>query len=366
MTPRRPARTKQGPSGPSKSGKEGPSGPSKSGKSNFRVLAAPDKFRGTGTAREIAGAISRGSALAGVDCVECPLADGGEGILDALGGSNRTSLVTGPLGDAVIAPWRLSGGSAIIEMATASGLTLLGGADNNDPLAASTTGTGELIANAIDAGARRIVVGVGGSATTDGGFGALRAMYPLPRLRGIEIIVACDVRTTFVDAARIFAPQKGASPTQVTLLQRRLERLAQVYRDEYGVDVTALAGSGAAGGLAGGLAAIGAKLVDGFALVADELALAERMRDVDLVITGEGFLDEQSFDGKVVGGVVELAAQVGVPVLAVVGDVYDDADTRVETVALATRFGRERALADTLECVEQAVSEWLAARRCNG
>ena len=347
MTPRRPARgmtTKRG----------------------FRVLAAPDKFRGTGTAREIAGAIARGSAVAGVGCVECPLADGGEGILDALGGSNRTSLVTGPLGDAVIAPWRLAAGTAIIEMAAASGLTLLGGADNNDPLAASTTGTGELIANAIDAGARRIVVGVGGSATTDGGFGALRAMYPLPRLRGIEIIVACDVRTTFVDAARVFAPQKGASPTQVTLLQRRLERLAQVYRDEYGVDVTTLAGAGAAGGLAGGLAAIGATLVDGFALVADELALAERMREVDLVITGEGFLDEQSFDGKVVGGVVELAAHVGVPVLAVVGDVYDDADTRVETVALAARFGRERALTDTLECVAQAVSEWLAARRCSG
>ena len=141
---------------------------------------------------------------------------------------------------------------------------------------------------------------------------------------------------------RVFAPQKGASPTQVTLLQRRLERLAQVYRDEYGVDVAALPRSGAAGGLAGGLAAIGAKLVDGFALVADELALAERMRDVDLVITGEGFLDEQSFDGKVVGGVVELAAQVGVPVLAIVGDVYDDADTRVETRRVGGAF-RSRA-----------------------
>lgn len=355
MTPRRPAREKAPKAGPSPSGKPA-----------FRVLAAPDKFRGTGTAREIAGAIARGAAIARAECDECPLADGGEGILDALGGANRSSLVTGPLGDAVTAPWRLVAGTAVIEMAAASGLSLLGGAENNDPLAASTTGTGELIANAIDAGARRIVVGVGGSATTDGGFGALRAMYPLPRLRGIEIIVACDVRTTFVDAAPVFAPQKGASPTQVTLLQRRLERLAQVYRDEYGVDVAALPRSGAAGGLAGGLAAIGATLVDGFALVADELALAERMRDVDLVITGEGFLDEQSFDGKVVGGVVELAAQVGVPVLAIVGDVFDDADTRVETVALAARFGRERALSDTLDCVEQAVSEWLAARRCNG
>jgi glycerate kinase len=330
------------------------------------VLAAPDKFRGTGTAREIAAAIARGAARAGAECDECPLADGGEGILDALGGPNRTSLVTGPLGDPVTAPWRLAGRTAVIEMAAASGLALLPSVDDNDPIAASTTGTGELIANAIDAGARRIVVGVGGSATTDGGFGALRAMYPLPRLRGIEIVVACDVRTTFVDAAAVFAPQKGASPTQVSLLQRRLERLAQVYRDEYGVDVTDLPRAGAAGGLAGGLAVIGATLVDGFALVAEEVSLVDRVQQADLVITGEGFLDEQSFEGKVVGGVVELAAEAGVPVLAVVGDVYDDADTRVETIALAARFGRARALEHTLECVEDAVSEWLSAHRCDG
>jgi glycerate kinase len=332
----------------------------------LRVLAAPDKFRGTGTAREIAAAIARGAARAGAVCDECPLADGGEGILDALGGPNRTSLVTGPLGDPVTAPWRLSGGTAVIEMAAASGLALLPSVDDNDPIAASTTGTGELIANAIDAGARRIVVGVGGSATTDGGFGALRAMYPLPRLRGIELIVACDVRTTFIDAAEVFSPQKGASPSQVSLLQRRLERLAQMFRDEYGVDVRDLPRSGAAGGLAGGLAAIGATLVDGFALVADEVSLSERVHECDLVVTGEGFLDEQSFEGKVVGGVVELAADAGVPVLAVVGDVYDDADTRVETIALAARFGRERAFEHTLECVELAVSEWLSARRCDG
>jgi glycerate kinase len=330
------------------------------------VLAAPDKFRGTGTAREIAAAIARGAVRAGAECDECPLADGGEGILDALGGPNRTSLVTGPLGDPVTAPWRLSGGTAVIEMAAASGLALLGSADDNDPIAASTTGTGELIANAIDAGARRIVVGVGGSATTDGGFGALRALYPLPRLRGIELIVACDVRTTFVDAAAVFAPQKGASPTQVSLLRRRLERLAQMFREEYGVDVRDLPRSGAAGGLAGGLAAIGATLVDGFALVAEEVSLPERVHESDLVVTGEGFLDEQSFEGKVVGGVVELAADAGVPVLAVVGDVYDDADTRVETIALAARFGRERAFDHALDCVEFAVSEWLSERSCGG
>jgi glycerate 2-kinase len=129
-------------------------------------------------------------------------------------------------------------------------------------------------------------------------------------------VVACDVRTRFVDAAEQFAPQKGASASQVELLRSRLERLVQVYRDEHGVDVSDLVGGGAAGGLAGGLAAVGATLVPGFDLLADEVGLDEAVEGADLVITGEGFLDEQSFEGKVVGGVAELAASLGVPVLA--------------------------------------------------
>ena len=211
-----------------------------------RVVAAPDKFRGTATAPQVAAAIARAATRAGWDCDEVPLADGGEGTLDALGGANRTTVVTGPLGDSVRAGWRLANRIAVIEMAQASGLDLVGGAEGNDPIAASTYGTGELIAAALDAGARRIIVGVGGSATTDGGLGALRAIYPLPRLRGLEFMVACDVRTAFLDAATVFAEQKGASSAQVKLLRRRLERLAQVYRDEHGVDVLALAGAGAA------------------------------------------------------------------------------------------------------------------------
>ena len=238
----------------------------------MRVVAAPDKFRGTARAADVAAAIGRAAKAAGWECDEVPLADGGEGTLEVLGGANRTALVTGPLGDPVKAGWQLREGRAVIEMATASGLELVGGAAGNDPVAASTYGTGELIAAAIDAGARRILVGVGGSATTDGGLGALRALYPLPRIRGIDIQVACDVRTSFVDAADLFAPQKGATPAQVELLRRRLQRLAQVYLDEHGVDVLALPGAGAAGGLAGGLAAAGATLIEGFDLVADELA----------------------------------------------------------------------------------------------
>src|SRR5690606_37848408 len=230
----------------------------------------------------------------------------------------------------------------------ASGLQLVGGREGNDAVAASTAGTGELIAAALEAGARRIIVGVGGSATTDGGLAALRALHPLSRPRGVELLVACDVRTRFVDAAEVFAPQKGATPAQVALLRRRLERLAQVYRDEHGVDVTDLPGAGAAGGLAGGLAAAGARLVPGFDLVADEVELHDRIEGADLVITAEGFLDEQSFEGKVVGGVAELARASGVRVVAIVGQVFDGVEDRIEAHALVERFGEERAVHDTL------------------
>src|SRR5699024_10284661 len=149
----------------------------------------------------------------------------------------------------------------------------------------------------------------------DGGQGCLEALEPHSRLRGIELVVACDVTTTFVDAAEVFAPQKGASAAQVALLKRRLERLAQVYEADFGVDVRAIPGSGAAGGLAGGLAALGATLTPGFEVVADTIDLVERMGHADLVVAGEGFLDEQSFRGKAVGGVADLAAELGVPVL---------------------------------------------------
>jgi glycerate kinase len=326
-----------------------------------RVVAAPDKFRGTARAAEVAAAIGRAAEAHGWRCTEIPLADGGEGTLDALGGANRTTLVTGPLGDAVHAGWQLRDRRAVIEMAQASGLDLVGGADGNDPVAASTYGTGELIAAAIDAGARRILVGVGGSATTDGGLGALRALFPLPRVRGVDLQVACDVRTAFVDAADRFAPQKGATPAQVELLRRRLQRLAQVYLEEYGVDVLDLPGAGAAGGLAGGLAAAGAKLVEGFDLVADELDLDDALDGADLVVTGEGFLDEQSFEGKVVGGVTERARAAGVPVLVIAGEVYDEVSPDVDAVSLVERFGEERAKSDTLACVEEVVSDRLSS-----
>ena len=325
----------------------------------MHVVAAPDKFRGTATAAGIAGAVAAAAARSGWTCDQAPVADGGEGLLEVLGGTNRRTTVMGPLGDPVSAAWRCSGGIAVVEMALASGLELAGGPEGNDPVGATTYGTGELIAAAVDSGCRRVIVGAGGSATTDGGLGALRALEPLSRLRGVRLEVACDVRTTFVAAAEEFAPQKGATPAQVELLRRRLERLAQVYEDDYDVDVRALEGGGAAGGLAGGLVAAGARLVPGFDLVADELELHERVEGADLVVTGEGFLDEHSFDGKAVGGVVELAAEAGVPVLVVVGEVLEGITPPAEVCSLVERFGMERAMLDPLTCVEEIVAERL-------
>ena len=336
------------------------------------MLAVPHRFPGSASAAEVAEAVERAAAGAGWDCDPAPVSDGGEGFLDAMGGRPRRTRVRGPLGEAVTAEWRLRESTAVVEMAQAAGLDLVGGADWNDPMRASTAGVGDLVA-AVAARARRVIVGTGGSATTDGGLGCVEALRPHSRLAGVELTVACDVDTTFVDAADRFAAQKGASPSQVALLRRRLERLAQVYEEDYGADVRAIRGSGAGGGLAGGLAALGADLVPGFTLVAEVVDLAERMAAADLVVTGEGFLDEDSFDGQPVGGVVELAEKAGVPVLIVAGEARPvPADHRAGTVSalervrpsvvsLADRFGAERAGGDTVGCVEQVVAEQLAA-----
>lgn len=326
----------------------------------MRVLAAVDKFKGTATAAQAAAAIGHACWELGHDCVELPVADGGESTLEALGGPNRVSTVTGPLGDPVQAAWRFHRGTAVIEMARASGLMLVGGAQGNDAMAASTTGTGELIDQALDLGAKKIVVCLGGSATTDGGLGCVRAITSPHRLRAVRLLVACDVQTLFADAAPVFAPQKGASPAQVDMLRGRLERLAQMYQQQYGVDVRALPGAGAAGGLAGGLVALGGRLQPGFDLVADELDLHDHIVAADLVITGEGYLDEQSFEGKVVGGVQAMCADTGRPVAAVVGDCAPETQARIRHRSLITEFGRERAFAEPLWCIEHAAAALLA------
>jgi len=346
----------------------------------MHVVAAPDKFRGTATAAQLATAVVAAAQRAGATAEAMPMADGGEGTLEVFGGANRTNVVTGPLGRPVEAAWRLDHGTAVIEMSQASGLSQAGGAKGNNPLEATTFGTGELINAAISRGANRIIVGVGGSATTDGGLGALKALYPTQRLRGIRVAVACDVRTRFVDAAEVFGPQKGANPSQIKMLHRRLERLRDVYLKDYGTDVSKLKGAGAAGGLAGGLACIGAELCNGFELLADEVDLFGRIEQADLVVTGEGSLDATSLQGKVVGGIAEMAKAAGVPLLTVVGRTRKDAVEQYQSeygkpdqadtpectqqyygdlVSLSERYGMVKARAETINLVSQVVADYI-------
>jgi len=333
------------------------------------LVAAPDKFKGTAEASQVADAAARGARRAGWTAAEVPLADGGDGLLAAFKGETRRDEVTGPLGSPVQAEWKLvppssghDGPTAIIEMANASGLLVAGGESKNDPVRASTVGTGQLVIQAVALGARRVIVGCGGSATTDGGAGALEAIGSREALRGVELIAACDVTTGFLDAARVFGPQKGATEEQVLELTRRLARLADRYRANFGVDVATLQGTGAAGGLAGGLAALGARIVSGFELVAEFVRLDAQIGDADLVMTGEGFLDNQSFSGKVVGGVISHVAG-RVPILCVAGDVAPDlAPASMQIVSLVARAGPEKARSEVLDLIEQVVAEHISLR----
>jgi glycerate kinase len=312
-----------------------------------RVVCCPDKFRGSLTAREAAAALVLGVERTGRRAIPVPLADGGEGTLDVLcpePADRRRTRVTGPLGEPVEAEWGLHGDTAVVEMARASGLALLDGP--NDPLRATTRGTGELVRAAFDAGATRVIVAVGGSATVDGGLGALDALGF--DLGGASVDVACDVSTVFRDAPRVYGPQKGATPDDVARLERRLDLLAERYRRELGVDVDRLPGSGAAGGLAGGLAAIGARLVPGAALVAGSVGLARTLSSASLAITGEGRFDATSLAGKVVGHVLQEAGASRVPVAVVAGDaVRRDVPADVRCLTLVELAGSlEAALHD--------------------
>jgi glycerate kinase len=329
-----------------------------------RLLAAPDKFKGSATGAELAAAVGRAADAAGWDWEALPTSDGGEGFLEAMGGVPRHSVVRGPLGGPVEAEWRLDGDRAVVEAARACGLSLVGGAGGNDPVGASTYGVGQLVAAAVAAGAATVVVGGGGTASTDGGLGALRALEEAGAVGQARLVVACDVATRFLDAARVFGPQKGASPAQVRQLSRRLADLARRYRQAYGVDVARLPGSGAAGGLAGGLAALGAELVPGFELVAEATGLDARLRGCQLVVTGEGRLDPPSFEGKVVGGVLARARRAGVAALVVAGALAPGAEASLGPaglVVLERRFGPDRSRAQPLACVQEAVASYLAS-----
>lgn len=281
------------------------------------MLVASDSFKGTHSAGEVASAIARGLGAAGLTADLCPTADGGEGTLDALmgAGSRRRAWVSDPLGRRIVAEFGLDATIGLVETAAASGLNLIP-AGERDAVAASTAGTGELIAAAAAAGARTIYVGVGGSATTDGGAGAIAAIEAASGLRGAQLIVLCDVDTPFEQAARVFAAQKGASPQSIVRLTQRLhEQARRMPKDPRGVPMT-----GCAGGLSGGLwAHFGAKLVGGASFILRALDFERRSRRAQAVITGEGRLDEQSWAGKVVSEVTRCAVQTGRPCHAIVG-----------------------------------------------
>jgi glycerate 2-kinase len=289
------------------------------------VLVAPDSFKGTFSAREVAAAVAAGLRSAEREARELPVADGGEGtmevLVNALGGEVRTVTASDPLGRPVEAGFALlPDGSAVVETAHASGLGLVAEGDR-DAWAASTRGTGELIVAAVEAGAERVIVTVGGSATTDGGAGAIEAVEEAG-VRPPAMDVLCDVRVPFEDAPRIFAPQKGADAAMVKRLEHRQAELAERYANDprYGRDPRGEPMTGAAGGLSGGLwAACGARLVPGAPYVLDAIGFDELMRSSAFVVTGEGGLDEQTLQGKIVGEVATRCRQAGVTCHAIVG-----------------------------------------------
>ena len=327
----------------------------------MKVVIAPDSFKESLSAPEVAAAIARGwaSVFADADLQLCPMADGGEGTVDAVlaatGGQRRELSVRGPLGDAVSAHWGwLDDGQAVIEMAAASGLHLVA-SDQRNACITTTYGTGELVRAALDAGATRIILGIGGSATNDGGAGLLQALgvqlldaydQPLaaggaaltdlqridlsgldPRLAQAEILVAADVDNPLCGprgASHVFGPQKGASPDQVEQLDRALAHFADVLAAAVGQDYRDVPGVGAAGGL--GFAAkalLGANFRPGVELVAELSGLAAVVQGADLVITGEGRLDGQSLHGKTPVGVARIAQAAGVPAIALAGSLGD-------------------------------------------
>jgi glycerate kinase len=357
----------------------------------MRIVVAPDSFKGSIGAAGAAAALAAGwrDARPGDDVACVPLADGGEGTLEVLAAAVGTARwhrvpVTGPAGTQVSARWlELPGGTGYIELAQGSGLPLMTALD---PLGAQTTGTGELIADALDAGVRRIVIALGGSASTDGGSGALAALgarfldaagQELPpgggALGGLASAdltglrppppggVACltDVRAPLLGprgAAAVFAPQKGADAAQIAVLEAGLGRLAAALGGDPGAP-----GSGAAGGTGYGLAvAWGAQIRPGADEVSRIVGLGRQLNDADLVLTGEGRYDATSADGKVTGSVLAAAARAGVPAVIVAGQVADDPPPGVTAVALAALAGGNDAAMTSPERWLRAAGERLA------
>lgn len=313
------------------------------------ILVAPDAFKGTLSAVEVADAVGRGFEAGGRPVDRCPVADGGEGTLEvllaALGGERVETDATDPLGRPVRAPFGLlaDGRTAVVEVAAASGLHLVAPGER-DAEAASSAGTGELVLAAVTAGAETVLVAAGGSATTDGGAGALGAIEAGGGVGGARLVVLCDVRTPFERAAEVFGPQKGADGPAVARLRARLDAFAATLpRDPRGDALT-----GAAGGLSGGLwAALGARLEPGAPFVLDALGFDERMRAAHAAVVGEGRIDRQTLAGKAAGEVATRCRQSGVPAYAIVGaDAIDPFDARILDLQEIVEAGTVAALED--------------------
>ena len=365
----------------------------------MRVMCASDSFKESLSARDAVAAMARGVMLASPEAEVdlCPIADGGEGTVDALIASTCGDLlmksVCGPLpGVNVAAQWGMlgdigraidgvrGGKAAVIEMASASGLTLIDELLRN-PLNTTTFGIGELLLEALDHGAERIILGLGGSATCDGGCGAAQALgarfYDLrgtlikgpitggmlqeigsidlrgidQRIRRVDLVIACDVNNPFygpLGAAHVYAPQKGASHEQVKILDRGLEHLAVLIHKQLKVDVTEQPGAGAAGGLGGGaMAFFGGHLRRGVQLILEAVEFNSRIKMCDLCLTGEGKLDSQSLSGKATMGVVKAAAEHNVPAVTLVGRLGD-----VSEKVLAMEFKNYRIIGEHLPLTE--------------
>jgi len=371
--------------------------------SKMKIVIAPDSFKGSLSAAQVAGAIAGGirSLHPGWKIVEVPVADGGEGTVDAvlaaLPGRRVPATVRSPLLTNVKAGFAVvqEGKTAVIEMAEASGLALVP-EDRRNPLVTTTFGTGQLILRAIEEGCRRIFVGIGGSATVDGGGGMAAALgvkllddkgkdIPfggggLSRLNridpsgridvsGLEITALSDVSNPLLGqngAARVFAPQKGATPEMVELLERNLAHFAQVVKRDLGVDVSEIPGAGAAGGLGAGIVAfLNGKIQSGIATIIDLVGFRDKIRGADLVITGEGKLDFQTVRGKAPAGVAKAASQLGVPVIAICGSLGEGAaevarDHFLASISLAEIAGsQEKAMLRPKEFLKEAVARFL-------
>ncbi|WP_163859187.1 glycerate kinase [Paenibacillus elgii] len=360
----------------------------------MKIVIAPDSFKGSLSALQLCGAVSSGirSVVPDANIVELPVADGGEGTVDSLvhacGGIRVEVQVRGPLGEPVTAVYGiLKDGTAVVEMAQASGLPLVSEARRN-PFAASSYGTGELIRAALDRGCRQFLIGLGGSATNDGGVGMLEALgvrwygadgVPLPsgggalaglagfdasgmdpRLAECRFTAATDVRNPLCGpegASAVFGPQKGATPDMTQALDRALRQWADVIRRQTGVDVLTLPGGGAAGGMGAGLHAfLGAQLRSGIDIVLEKAKFEAQLRDADLVITGEGRLDRQTLSGKAIAGICRKARDAGVPVVALCGSLELPAE-QLDELGLTAAFSIVRKPCDLQEAVGCA-AEW--------